>query len=174
MRTREYQVEVTCRQRAYYRVAAEDADEAERIAAQRWHRGERSDLKGVEWCELESVRAEDHLDEVHRGQDDQLLLRFIREREALLVRLGHSLLEPSVNDAISADQAASDLGWVRAGDSAPGADTLRAALSLERLCDDRALVSFERERFRSGERGEIRLYCTPEYLERLSEATLRS
>jgi hypothetical protein len=32
------------------------------------------------------------------------------------------------------------------------------------------VVCFQRERVRAGERGEIRLYCTPEYLEALSSS----
>lgn len=172
MEPKEFQVEVISRQRTYYHISAEDAEGAQRIAAERWHRGEPSDLRGIEMSELESVRAAEQSEAAFMEQDDQLLLRFIREREKLLIKLGNNLLDPSVNDAISAAQASADLGWVKTVAAGAGFDLQRAAMALERLCERKLLVCFERARFRAGERGEIRLYCTPEYLERLSEATL--
>ena len=66
---------------------------------------------------------------------------------------------------------ASDLGW---RGRAPGgelhADIVRATQALERLCEARSVLCFPRARGRARERGEVRLYCTPGYLERLSSA----
>lgn len=169
-----FQVEVVFRQRVVYHVDAVDAQEAERLAVQRWQNGEPGDLVGFESCRLESVNVSEAGDGIRQAQDEELVLRFIHERERLLSRFGGgNLLTPAISDAISASQAAADLGWLRSGrgDSNPP-DTVRAAEALERLCVQKKLVCFERERIRSGERGPIRLYCTVEYLERLSEAMI--
>lgn len=171
MEEKKYLVEVVCRQRALYEVEAADGHSAEKAAVERWQQGDASDVTGFDWCELQTARAMEAPDEVRRQQDDELLLRFIRERERLLTRLGGKFLNPTMNDAISAQQAAADLGWFRASASAESSvDSIRAAQALDRLCAARKLVCFERDRVRNGERGTIRLYCTPEYLERLSTA----
>jgi hypothetical protein len=169
---KEYDVEVLHRQRVVYRVAAPDRETAERLATERWQRGERTDLAGYDWCELQAVQAEEARSGRAREQDEELVLRFLRERERLLERLGADVLNPAVNDAISAHQVASDLGWQRRGGQGGqgGPDVLRAARVLERLCQRRLLICFERARVRVGERGGIRLYCTPEHLERLTSA----
>lgn len=171
MEDKKYLVEVVCRQRALYEVEAADAETAEEIAVERWQDGDPSDVTGFDWCELEATRATDAPDLERCRQDDEVLLRFIRERERLLTRLGGKYLNPTMNDAISAQQAAEDLGWFRSSlTSENTVDTVRAATALERLCAARKLVCFERDRVRTGERGSIPLYCTPEYLERLSAA----
>lgn len=172
MTERTFQVEVVSRQRAVYYVDAVDGQEAERLAVQRWQTGEAGDLVGFESSRLESVHVSEAGDEIRQAQDDELVLRFISERERLLARLGGgNLLTPAVSDAVSASQAAADLGWLRPGrGDANVPDAVRAAGALERLCTRKKLVCFERERIRAGERGAIRLYCTAEYLERLSEA----
>ncbi len=170
MESREYDVEVAHRQRAIYRVSAADREEAERAAVERWQQGEPSAFPGLEWCELDSVHAREAYDPERGDQDAELVLRFLRERERLILRLGggpHS----TRNDAISAAQVASDLGWNRRG-TPGGPDVVRATAALERLCELRRVVCFERPRVRVGERGEIRLYCTPEYLERLASSNL--
>lgn len=169
MERKSFQVEVVCSQRLLYLVDAEDPAGAERIAMERWQGRQASDLTGFDRCQIEAIHAERTPAAESQAQDDELLLRFIREREGLLTRLGGNLLAASANDAVSAFQAAADLGWVRdAQDGSSAADGVRAAHALERLCASKKLVCFERERARSGERGAIRLYCTPEYLERLS------
>jgi len=171
MDLKEFHVEMVARQRAIYRVRAPDGDGARRQAAERWQRSEPSDLEGFDGSELESMFARETPDDTAREQDAEVLLRFIRERENLLLKLGGLLPSATANDAISAVQAATDLGWFTP-DSPYGqhaVDTFRATLALERLCDMRALICFERPRFRGGERGDIRLYCTPTYLEQLSE-----
>jgi hypothetical protein len=169
---REYQVEVVHRQRAIYRVAADDREAAERLAVERWRDVAPSEVTGYDWCELDSVRATEAAPPERSEQDAELVLRFLRERERLIQRLGADLFNPGNNDAISASQVASDLGWTRAGTSGTSGTTVpdipRATEALEWLCQTHRVVCFERPRVRAGERGEIRLYCTPEYLERLS------
>lgn len=172
MESKDYEVEVVHRQRMIYRVRADGREEAERLAAERWQREEPGDVPGYHWCELEAVVASDS-EHAAQEQDAELVLRFLRERERLILRLsaGHPL--GGGNDAISAAQVASDLGWSRRGhDGAAVADVPRATSALEHLCQSRRVVCFQRPRVRTGERGEIRLYCTPEYLERLSSSAL--
>lgn len=168
MEPREYDVEVVYRQRAIYRVEAEDRESAERLATEYWQGGKLGELPGHEWCELESVQAAE-LEEGEQAEDAEVVLRFLQERERLIVRLGGTLVGPSANDAISAAQVASDLGWERR-DGGKGPDLLRATRALEHLCRERRAVCFERPRVRAGERGDIRLYCTPSYLEYLAES----
>lgn len=172
MHEKDFEVELVGRQRSVYVIRAPDAESARRIAAERWQRGEPSDVPGFQWYELESARAAECFDDERERQDDEVLLRFIRERERAATNSVRPLFPANGGDAASAFQVANDLGWETPG-SAPGdfrADALRAARSLERLCSRRELVCFERSRSRLGERGEIRLYCTPEYLDRLGTA----
>lgn len=171
METRKYLVEVVCRQRSLYEVEAEGNDAAERVALQRWQRGDASDVPGLESCRVEGVRATHQPDEIRARQDEEVLLRFVQERERLLRRWGNGRFDLSESDAISANQIAADLGWFRTDVTGEGRpDVIRAAQGMERLCQRRELVGFERSRSRGGERGTIRLYCTPEYLDRLSES----
>jgi hypothetical protein len=169
MEAREYDVEVVFRQRAIFRVRANDREAAERLGVERWQSGEESEVAGYDWCEIEGVNVTEGADEERVEQDAELVLRFLRERERLILRLGGRVLGPSPNDAISAGQVASDLGWSRrlvAGSATP--DLPRATRALEGLCSAQRVVCFERPRVREGERGEIRLYCTPEYLDQLT------
>jgi hypothetical protein len=169
MEAKEYDVEVVYRQRAIYRVRAADRESAEKAAVQCWQSSEESVVAGYDWAELDGVYVAESPDEQREEQDTQLVFRFLRERERLIRRLAAGGLEPSQNDAISAAQVAADLGWTRRTlSSASTPDLPRAARALERLCGDRRVVCFQRPRVREGERGEIRLYCTPEYLDRLT------
>jgi hypothetical protein len=167
----QYEVEVVFRQRAVYRVEAPDRQAAERLASERWREGAPSAAPGFEWSELESVRAIEASEPQRKEQDAELVLRFLKERERLILKLGGDLFHRSVNDAISAAQVAADLGWSRPGPtSGTSPDILRATEALELLCKQRRVVCFERPRVRTGERGDIRLYCTPEYLQSLSDS----
>lgn len=171
MDPKEYEVEVISRQRMVYRVSAADRERAEEKAAERWKRGDPSDIEGYEWSELQATHAKEIPDARRRAEDSELVLRFLRERERLILRLGGSIYGGTNNDAISASQVASDLGWSRRGrDGVLVPDEARAAQTLEHLCDSHDLVCFERPRVRGGERGSIRLYCTPGYLERLTSS----
>jgi hypothetical protein len=166
---KDFDVEVAHRQRAIYRVRASDREAAERIAAERWRAGDPSDLPGFDWSELITTSGQSALDSERRSQDAEVVYRFLQERERLISRLGGDPFNPSANDAISASQVASDLGWSRGERAIPSMpDVARATAALEALCSSRRVVCFARPRMRGRERGEIRLYCTPEYLERLS------
>jgi hypothetical protein len=168
---KEYEVEVVSRQRTVYRVSAADRERAEEEAAERWKRGDPSDIEGYDWSELEATHAMEIPDARRRAEDGELILRFLRERERLILRLGGSMYGGTNNDAISASQVASDLGWSRRRhDGVVVPDEARAAQTLEHLCESHELVCFERPRVREGERGPIRLYCTPGYLERLTSS----
>jgi hypothetical protein len=166
---RDFEVEVVHRDRAVYRIRAVDREAAERIAANRWRAGDESDVPGYEWSELVSCTGQPAADPERGRQDVEVVFRFLNERERLIQQLGGNPFNPSANDAISAAQVAADLGWVKlvpASQASP--DVARATAALEWLCAARRVVCFARPRMRGGERGEIRLYCTPEYLERLS------
>lgn len=171
MESKEYEVEVVHRQRTVYRVKAAGREEAERLAVEQWQQGEPSTVPGLDWNELQSVSAQEAPEPERIEQDAELVLRFLRERERLILRLGSTGGPATGNDAISAGQVASDLGWTRRG-GGEGPDLVRATAALERLCRLRKVICFERPRVRAGERGEIRLYCTPEYLEQLTDSTL--
>lgn len=166
---KDFDVEVVHRQRTIYRVRAADRETAERIAGDRWRSGDSSDLPGYAWSELVSSAGQASADPERARQDVEVVYRFLHERERLIQQLGGDPFNPSANDAISASQVASDLGWARGGiDVTPTPDAARATAALETLCSARRVVCFARPRMRARERGEIRLYCTPEYLERLS------
>lgn len=172
---REFEVEVVHRARSVYRVQAHDRETAERIAASRWREGERSDVPGYDWAELASCTAFPVAEPDRAAMDVEVVYRFLAERERLILHLGGDPFNPSANDAISAAQVAADLGWIRAvaeGVAVP--DATRATEALEHLCSARRVVCFSRPRMRGRERGEIRLYCTPEYLESLSADVERS
>lgn len=167
MEQKNYRVEISCMERTIYLVEAPDSESAKRQAIDRWQAGDPSDVAGFGWRELESANVAAVFDPVESAQDDVVMLRFIRERERLQFRFGPSVQEGTMSDAISAGQAALELGWVRSSPDGGLPDAVRAAESLERLYGRKLLVSFDRECVRTGERGEIRLYCTPEYLESL-------
>ena len=166
---RDFEVEVVHRARSVYRVRAKDRETAERIAAARWRKGESSDIPGYDWAELAACTAVATPEPDRATMDIEVVYRFLVERERLILHLGGNPFNPSANDAISASQAAADLGWVRSvaeGTSNP--DSTRATVALEWLCAAKRVVCFSRVRMRGDERGEIRLYCTPGYLEQLS------
>ena len=167
---KDYEVEVVHRQRVIYRVRANDREAAEQIAARRWRAGDHSDLPGFDWTELVSAAGHPAAEPDRLEQDAEVVYRFLQARERLIQQLGGDPFNPTANDAISASQVASDLGWTRSDHGRPPtADVARATAALEGLCRQRRVVCFARPRQRRTERGEIRLYCTPEYLERLSE-----
>ncbi len=168
MEAKEFDVEVVYRQRAIYRVRAADREAAERAGLECWQMREKSAVPGYDWGEVEGVFVAESVDLRREQEDAELVYRFLRERERLIRRLSGGV-GPSPNDAIAASQVACDLGWSRRVSSgSPSPDLPRAARALERLCAARRAVCFERSRERGGERGEIRLYCTPEYLDGLT------
>jgi hypothetical protein len=171
MNGKDFQVEVISRNRTVYYLRAEDESAAAQLAISRWQRDEPSDLQGPDQSELIAVNPVELPDELRHAQDDELILRFLRERENLILRVGGNPATPSINDAISPHQAARGLGWYEpTPDGELQVDTNRAARALDRLYASKKLACFSRERVRSGERGEVCLYCTPDYLDRLSAA----
>lgn len=163
MAERRYEVDVVYRVTVRYAVDAPDRETAERLACEMWQADEEG-VDGSEWCELESVAVADEEDEAGGGHDCEEVLRFLRDRELVIERLSEDAFNPEVHDAVSAEEVARHLAWEREGES----DVPRAARALERLCAEHRVVCFSRPRARRGERGEIRLYCTPQHLERLS------
>jgi hypothetical protein len=164
MELKRYEVEVVFRQKVRYTVEAADRQAAERAATAAWKQGDCAAQVGSECCELEAVRVVDLPGEDVRAADREAALRFLRDRELVIERLSEDAFNPSVHDAMSADEVARHLGWA----TEDGADEGRASRALERLCAEHRVVCFGRPRVRTGERGEVRLYCTPQHLERLS------
>lgn len=161
---KQYEVDVVYRQRVRYLVSAPDREAAESLARERWREGEEGDAGG-ELAELVSVQVADAPGEEECGRDCDAVLRFLRDRELVIERLDEDAFNPTIHDAVSAEEVARHLGWLREDRSF---DVSRATRALERLCADHRVVALPRERVRRGERGEIRLYCTPQHLERLS------
>lgn len=164
MEQKQYEVDVVYRATVRYVVTARDRETAERLATEKWL-AEEEGVDGSEWCELEAVTVMDAPDEEGCGRDCDEVLRFLRDRELVIERLDEDAFNPTVHDAVSAEDVAHRLGWKESGGDI---DTPRAARALERLCAQRRVVCFSRPRVRKGERGEIRLFCTPQHLERLS------
>lgn len=164
-----FEVEITFQQTVRYGIEAANRKEAERIALERWQEGDESAATGSECCRLLSVAAAAIPAEEGLARDAERVLRWLRDRELVIERLDDDAFSPSVHDAVSAEDVAAHFGWQRRPADAPrDADVPRAERALEKLCADRRVVCFERARVRAGERGEIRLYCTPQHLERLS------
>lgn len=163
MEGKQFEVDVVYRATVRYAVTAPDREAAERLAEEMWQ-AEEEGVGGTEVCELEEVRAVGELDAEGCGRDCEQVLRFLRDRELVIERLDADAFNPTVHDAVSAEEVARHLGWEAEGTL----DFTRAVRALERLCDEHRVVCFSRPRVRSGERGEIRLYCTPQHLERLT------
>ena len=166
MDLKRYEVEITFRQTARYTVEAADREAAERAAVAHWKRGDVRGEVGTECCDLVSVQVVDLPGEEARAADREAALRFLRDRELVIEKLSDDAFNPCVHDAMSAEEVARHLGWTAGDDDAP--DAARASRALERLCSERRVVCFGRPRVRQGERGEVRLFCTPQHLERLS------
>jgi hypothetical protein len=166
MELKRYEVELVFRQTARYTVEAADRESAERAAVAHWRRGEVRGEVGSESCDLLTVQVVDLPGEEARAADREAALRFLRDRELVIEKLSDDAFNPCVHDAMSAEEVARHLAWTAGENDAP--DVARASRALERLCSERRVVCFGRPRVRSGERGEVRLYCTPQHLERLS------
>jgi hypothetical protein len=167
-----FEVEIVYRRTAHYLIEAEDREVAERLAMERWRDKDPGDVLEDQWGEVIGTTVQEAPEEAELRADRESVLEMIREREQRLLDqlAAGGEDDPGEHDAVSATEVALALGWVR---KAPGGgwtpSILRAARSLEELCREGILVCFARDRVRSGERGEIRLYCTPEHLERLTQ-----
>jgi hypothetical protein len=169
MDQKRYEVEITFRQTLRFEVDAANRRVAEREAMSRWTAGDEQDVVGSECCELVEVHAEAVPCDDRCQKDADEAYRYLRDRELVIETLDADAFNPTVHDAVSADEVAAHLGWKRRGNGHDGeTDTPRAARALDRLCGERRVVCFDRERMRLGERGEIRLYCTPQHLALLS------
>ncbi len=169
MENKPYEVELVYRQVVRYRVEAADREAAERLAIEMWRNEDEGLLLGHECCELVSITAAEAQDPDRSAQDCEVALRFLRDRELVIETLDDDIFNPTVHDAVSAEEVARHLEWTTTGpDGAPVADVARAMRALEELCRQQRVVCFSRPRLRRGERGEIRLYCTPQHLEQLA------
>lgn len=169
MDQKRYEVEITFRQTLRFAVDAANRRTAENEAMSRWQAGDEEAVVGSECCELVDVHAQPVPCDDRCAKDADDAYRYLRDRELVIETLDADAFNPTVHDAVSAEEVALHLGWKRRGNGHDGhPDTPRAARALDRLCGERRVVCFNRDRMRLGERGEIRLYCTPQHLSLLS------
>jgi hypothetical protein len=168
MDPKRYEVEISYRQTVRFRVEAKDRKAAERLALERWRAGEPPYDTGPDCCDVLGVAAHDVPDEERLVRDCDAAYRYLRDRELVIETLDRDAFNPTVHDAVTAEEVASHLGWRRKdADGVAVTDVQRAARVLDQLCSARRVVCFTRPRLRAGERGEVRLFCTPQHLERL-------
>lgn len=160
-----YEVEITFQQTVRYAVDAATRKAAEDLALEQWRDGDEGNAVGSECCDLVGVTSSEVPNEEGCARDAEKAHRYLRDRELVIEMLDDDAFNPSIHDAVSAEDVAIHLGW-RRKDRLP--DTARASRALDALCRCRRVVCFTRPRVRSGERGEIRLFCTPQHLEKLS------
>lgn len=168
MKQKTFEVEVVYRQTVRYQVDARDRETAEREAVKLWMSGQPGVMKDGDCCVLHQTKATECPDADHVAKDAEKAYRFIRDRELVLEKLDTDAFNPTVHDALSAEEIARRLGWTLKGHPEAEPDLPRASRALDLLVANRRLVSFTRPRVRRGERGEIRLFSTPQHLERLA------
>jgi hypothetical protein len=166
MEQKRFEVEITFRQTVRYTVDAKDRKVAEQMAVDRWRDGDEGKTLGSDCCEVVAVLAAETPSEDRQCRDCDTAFRYLRDRELVIELLDDDAFNPTVHDAVSAEDVAIHVGWKRKDDGTP--DVARAARALDRLCNEHRVVCFTRPRVRARERGEVRLYCTPQHLERLS------
>jgi hypothetical protein len=159
-----YEVEITFQQTVRYAVDAATRKAAEEMAVEQWRDGDEGNAVGSECCDLVAVTSSEVPNEEGCARDAEKAHRYLRDRELVIEMLDDDAFNPSIHDAVSAEDVAIHLGW-RRKDKLP--DTSRASRALDTLCRSRRVVCFTRPRVRAGERGEIRLFCTPQHLEKL-------
>ena len=174
-----FEVEITFKQTVRFAVDAESRKVAEVLALEQWREGDEerdedtdrqtdgdeANAVGSECCDLVGVAVSEVPNQEGCAKDADRAFRYLRDRELLIEMLDDDAFNPRIHDAVSAEDVAIHLDW-RKKDRAP--DTSRAARALDHLCGARRVVCFNRPRVRAGERGDIRLYCTPQHLEKLS------
>lgn len=160
-----FEVEITFQQTVRYAVDATTRKVAEQIALDQWKEGDEGNALSSECCDLVGVNAAEVPNEEGCARDADKAFRYLRDRELVIEALDEDAFTPSIHDAVSAEDVAIHLGW-RRRDRTP--DTARASRALDTLCHAKRVVCFNRPRVRSGERGEVRLYCTPQHLEKLT------
>ena len=160
-----YEVEITFQQTVRYAVDAVTRKAAEDLALEQWREGDEANAVGSECCDLVGVRSAEVPNEEGCARDADKAFRYLRDRELVIETLDDDAFTPCVHDAVSAEDVAIHMGW-RRKDRSP--DTARASRALDALCRSRRVVCFTRPRVRAGERGEIRLFGTPQHLEKLT------
>ena len=160
-----FEVEITFKQTVRFAVDAESRKVAEVLALEQWREGDEENAIGSECCDLVGVAVSEVPNQEGCAKDADRAFRYLRDRELVIEMLDDDAFNPRIHDAVSAEDVAIHLDW-RKKDRAP--DTSRAARALDHLCGARRVVCFNRPRVRAGERGDIRLYCTPQHLEKLS------
>ena len=171
MDQKRFEVEITFRQTLRYAVQATNRKVAEQQAMQRWKRGDEAFVVGSDCCEVLEITSNPVPCTDRCVKDAQEAYRYLRDRELVIETLDEDAFNPTVHDAVSAEEVAIHVGWKRKanGNGSDGTpDIPRAARALDRLCNERRVVCFTRNRVRAGEKGEIRLYCTPQHLAMLS------
>lgn len=169
MAKKRFEVEVVFRQTVRFAVDAANRQEAERMALEHWREGDEAAVVDTECCELVGVGCSEVPGEERQARDADAVFRYLRDRELVIETLDPDAFNPTIHDAVSSEEVAAHLGWKkRNGQSLGFPDTSRASRALDTLCRARRVVCFTRPRVRAGERGEIRLYCTPQHLELLS------
>lgn len=169
MDQKRFEVEITFRQTLRFAVDAGNRKLAERAAMERWKAGDDAAVVGSECCELVAVHTQPVPCDDKCLRDAHEAYRYLRDRELVIEMLDEDQFNPTVHDAVSAEDVAIHLNWRRRGEGVEGQiDVPRAARALDRLCGERRVVCFTRSRMRLGEKGEIRLYCTPQHLAMLS------
>lgn len=173
MELKRFEVEITFRQTLRYAVDARDRRVAEREAMERWKLGDGASVIGSECCELVTVHTQPVPCDDRCMRDAQEAYRYLRDRELVIETLDEDQFNPTVHDAVSAEEVAIHFNWRRRGDGVEGqVDTPRAARALDRLCAEQRVVCFARNRVRLGEKGEIRLYSTHRHLALLASMVL--
>lgn len=165
MAEKRFEIEITFQQTVRYAVDAPTRKAAEALALDQWKEGDEANAVGSECCELVGVEAAEVPDGEGCTRDAEKAYRYLRDRELVIEMLDEDAFNPTIHDAVSAEDVAIHLGWRRRDRST---DTPRAARALDLLCNARRVICFNRARVRAGERGEIRLYCTPQHLELLT------
>ena len=160
-----FEVEITFRQTVRYAVDAASRRAAEQLALDQWKEGDEENAVGSECCDLVGVNSAEVPNTEGCARDAEKAFRYLRDRELVIETLDDDAFTPCVHDAVSAEDVAIHLGW-RRKDRSP--DTARAARALDHLCKIHRVVCFTRPRVRAGERGDIRLFCTPQHLEKLT------
>ncbi|HEU0054799.1 MAG TPA: hypothetical protein VFQ39_16545 [Longimicrobium sp.] len=168
MAQKRFEVEITFQQTIRYAVDAASRKAAEQAALDQWKEGDEEGAIGTECCNLVGVHSAEvpHAEGCQRDADK--VFRYLRDRELVIEQLSEDAFNPNIHDAVSSEDVALHLGWRRT--DRISADTARAGRALDLLCKSRRVVCFNRPRVRAGERGEVRLYCTPQHLEKLTAA----
>jgi hypothetical protein len=173
MEQKRYEVEITFRQTLRFAVDASNRRLAEEEALGLWQSGADDAVIGSECCELVEVRTEPVPRDERCEKDSAEAYRYLRDRELVIETLDADAFNPTIHDAVSSEEVALHLGWKRRNHGSEGLPDLpRAARALDRLCGERRVVCFTRDRARLGEKGEIRLYCTPQHLALLTSIVI--